>query len=315
MMKPLFYVYRVQIPSYLDEDFTSLESVMVKDLGGELVKEPVGKERLQIPQIMLSSSQTKLQDLDSSLFDLIIHPNSGYDNFNTQCLSQWSIPIVLGNQLRAQSVAEYIMVSLMHFSADLPWRASWDDQRLWKHQLLGENKILIFGSGEIGLKIEGVLKALGLDCIVVDPYKGRVPSFLSDEIGVIILCCSLNQENKGMVNKNWLKQFTGLKCLINSARGGLINQDFIERDILDFDKVTFYLDVFPHEPYDFNKLSSLSNVFLSSHVAGVSKNLERRMIEFEKGIIKDFLELDLLNFRKRYSTSLLESKFFNGMMI
>ncbi|MBC7714428.1 MAG: hypothetical protein H7177_13870, partial [Rhizobacter sp.] len=124
----------------------------------------------------------------------------------------------------------------------------------------------------------------------------------------VILACGLNSKSRHIVDKNFLNHVSENVLVINAARGELIKTS----DLINFlganDKAYAVLDVFEKEPNDFSDFRHLKNVRLTSHIAGVFKNIDQHTIDFELEVIRDFTSMTEFDFKNKYQKMILQNK-------
>lgn len=280
-------VYRLNCSSYHAPGFKQLEKSTLESLPGIKVQNTQSDQT----NVLITNTHSKLNNLPKSL-KLILHPNSGHDNFSPEFvreLSDKNIPIILGNPIRAQAVTHYTLSCIFGRYTSNPFTPTWDPQRQFNRSSLWEKKVLLIGYGHVGKLIYKSLNPLVKDIQIVDPYLGypALDHFLPlSDFSIVILAASLNRENIGIINKTVLETLPNDFTLINPARGKLVNQNDLF-SVLKNKKAAFaYLDVFEKEPF---KFSPLKNLRTSSHIAGVFKNLDHSMIKFELEVLSDYL--------------------------
>jgi len=171
---------------------------------------------------------------------------------------------------------------------------------------LFNKKILIVGFGRIGKKL--IKRCLGfeMNVYVYDPFveKKIVESFggkkINDldeglkEIDILSLSVPLTKLTHNMINLEKIKMMKKTAIIINTSRGGVIN----EKDLNEaLNRETIYgagLDVFENEPpSDNNPLLTNNKVLLSPHAATFTKECTSNMaIQTAQNII-DFFENNL----------------------
>lgn len=304
-------VFRVNYSPYMANDFAMKEKVALEEL-------PSIKMNPQLPKnecILITNSSTVVNEIPIETLNcckLLIHPNSGYDNFNAHFVEEANFPIILGNEIRAVGVAQYIMTSLLKHYGDIPNQSKWSQTRAWSRTNISNLKIQLIGQGHIGKILTESLSALGCSIENYDPYVSP-DSKINFESDVFILTCSLNEKNKKFINKDFFNQFKNNILFINAARGNLVNEEdllcFLEKNPHSF----AFLDVFNQEPFIENKFAHVSNINLTSHIAGCSNDLDDRIINFEKQVISDFLSSN--SFLERYSRANLKLRIKNNILV
>jgi D-3-phosphoglycerate dehydrogenase / 2-oxoglutarate reductase len=93
-----------------------------------------------------------------------------------------------------------------------------------------------------------------------------------------------------MIDKNFLQtRATNDFLLINAARGKLVKEQELKEILLQRPLAHAYLDVFEKEPCDFSLPPHLPNLHCTSHIAGVSSELENDLLNFEKNVLENLL--------------------------
>jgi D-3-phosphoglycerate dehydrogenase len=267
--------------------------------------------------ILISNTHTNPASISKELLDktiLMIHPNSGYDNFNPAFVKKINFPIVLGNEIRKQAVVEFTLSAIFHHFTAIPHHDVWDFDRKFSRPLIHSKKILIMGQGYIGRHLQNVLKHLGANVFIYDPFLG--PKLLPKEkMDVLILALSLNDKTKNIINKKFInKNLVQNFFIINPARGELIQEHDLIEALSNNPDAHAVLDVFHPEPKDFLHLKKLQNIKLSSHIAGVFQELNQVMVDFEEKIIRDFLNnMDL--FFKNHQKDFLQQRYYKGKLL
>ena len=81
----------------------------------------------------------------------------------------------------------------------------------------------------------------------------------------------LAKQNYNTINFKYFKLMKNNSILINTARGGLVNENDLYKILNKRKKIRAYFDVLNTEPPKRNKLFKLNNFFISSHIGGTTK--------------------------------------------
>jgi D-3-phosphoglycerate dehydrogenase len=279
-------VRRMNISPYQANNFAKQEQAMVESLGLRYDPEH------SCPDIIITNTHSKPSEWPSSFLQntkLLIHPNSGYDNFSPLFLKEASFKIVLGNSIRAHAVVEYILSELFSHFSSVPDQKQWDKERAWPRTLLHQQRVLLIGHGHIGQILAPALTPLVGELAIHDPIKGHELSSFSG-FDVVILAASLTETSRLFVNASFLNTLNNPFLLINTARGELIDEEALCKTLIERPGARAVLDVFTTEPrpsgHPFEKLP---NIKLSSHIAGVHAALDQGILAFEERVLRDFL--------------------------
>lgn len=267
-------------------------------------------------EILVTNTLTDISAIDTQNLQLIIHTNSGYDNFPLDFVKRVNFPIVVGNEIRAQAVSEYILFCLFKRFGNFFHQTSWD-RKLKNRFLLKEKNILIVGFGHVGTLIKSTLAPLASNIFMVDPFVKGCSKSLNDVplniCDVLILCPSLNPTSFHLINKEILEKLPPDLTLINPSRGSLVCQ----KDLLDFlkknENAFAFLDVFEEEPHDL-AFPEIKNLFTTSHIAGVFESLDDQIINFERRVLQDFFNRPS-DFSSIYKNSLLKNRIKDNFLV
>ena len=152
--------------------------------------------------------------------------------------------------------------------------------------LLNGKTVGLVGCGRIGTYVAKILKAfgcevLGFDVSVTNHEICQMTDFntLLKKSDIISLHIPINQDNYHQIGQ---KAFDVMKhgvVIINTARGGLIDEKVLLKE-LESGKVKYAaLDVFEEEPYDGALLSCKENTVLTPHIASSAKEAREKMEE------------------------------------
>jgi len=141
--------------------------------------------------------------------------------------------------------------------------------------LLAGKSIGIVGFGDIGRKIAQIAEALGMKVNIYS--RDKAAAIRSD---VVSLSCPLTSENRGMVDTEFISQMKDGAILINTARGGLIDEAALA-DALKSGKIAGAgLDVLAQEPpSEDNPLVGIPNCYITPHIGFIPVETRRVVIE------------------------------------
>jgi D-3-phosphoglycerate dehydrogenase / 2-oxoglutarate reductase len=150
-------------------------------------------------------------------------------------------------------------------------------------ELLSEQTVGIVGYGRIGRKVVQILNAFGCDVLIYDPLidAGDNKRFvgmqdLLERSTIVSLHIPGGKENHHFFDEEKLKLMKPNSMLINTARGGLVDEDALHQQIKEGQLAGAALDVFEEEPYH-GPLKALPNVVLTSHIGSYARESRSRM--------------------------------------
>jgi D-3-phosphoglycerate dehydrogenase len=325
-------VYRTNASAYQNHNFFQQEKNTLEKIPGVKYISSLTEIDESKPFILLTNTHTKPSELPRIILEktmLMIHPNSGYDNFHVSFVEDASFPIIIGNPIRSHAVVEYILSCIFHHFTRIPHHQHWSSDRKWERKLLRDQKVLIMGHGHIGKTLYRSLQPLSREVLIHDPYEefdlvnvNQIKEWddaLLDGVQVLIIASSLNMDNIKFFDQARLKRLDSECLIINPSRGELID----EKELITFLKknpsIHCYLDVFEKEPFKPGHMHDLKNVNKTSHIAGVYSDLNKDIINFEYHIIRDFLSRYMneqrSQFENDYQHCILKNKIVDNQMI
>ena len=234
----------------------------------------------------------------------------GYDNVDLNFIKKKNITLLITATANAVAVAEHVIYMMLSISKSInQFDAEVRSGNFKKNSAnietleLFKKEILILGFGRIGKSL--IKRCLGFDMKVkvFDPFvsKDLIKKFggvkidnLDDGLkkcDYLSLHVPLTEKTKNMINYSKLKIMKKNVIIINTSRGGIINEIDLDKAINE--KIIFGagLDVFEKEPIDINNpLLKNKKVLLSPHSATFTNECKSRMsLETTKNII-DFFE-------------------------
>ena len=212
----------------------------------------------------------------------------------------------------AQSVAEYtvlmILVSQKKYihAINSMTSGAWRNQSHIGRDIFGQT-VGIVGIGGIGLRVAKILQAMGADIIAFDPFAkeevfrdNHISNVSFDNLlmqsDIISIHCLLTDETKKMFNEQTFKKMKPSAILVNSARGGMIDEEALYHALTTDELQMAVLDVYGEEPLPMNHpLRTLDNVLLTPHVAARTKEAAYRECVWAIEGCLDYLEGNKIN--------------------
>lgn len=190
----------------------------------------------------------------------------GYDHIDTTYLKSKKISYANSPGCNADSVAEYIIASLVKIAFEQNFK-------------LNEKSIGIIGYGNIGTRVNRIAGSFGMHTIINDPPLQRetkesifatYKEALQADIITYHVPLNINGIDKTyhMLSGEHLKEFNDKKVIINSSRGSVISNDDFKTYLMNHKNIVI-LDVWENEPQIDSELLKLVTIG-SAHVAGYS---------------------------------------------
>lgn len=250
---------------------------------------------------------------------LICEAGTGFNNIDGVAAKARGITVCNVPEYSTEAVATMVMTFVLTFSCSLMqqqhklWRggdreASVDDQKEWAtlqglshFELAGKTIGLIGGRGLIGSKVSEMARVFGMKVLVSSrsnrPCEGATVVSLDEllqQSDFVSIHCPLNEETRKSIGKDQFEKMGRHSFLINTARGGIVNEAEL-CEALESDKIAGAgLDVQEREPpLPESKLWGLARknkVILTPHVGWQRRETRQRLVDAVAKNIQDFLQ-------------------------
>jgi D-3-phosphoglycerate dehydrogenase len=220
----------------------------------------------------------------------------GYDAVDVPALTRRKVPLMIGGTANSVSVAEagvFLTMSLARKGASmdaLVKEGRWNDRYKELPVDLYGKTVLVIGFGKIGTRSARRFAAMETNVMVHDPYmysetiRGNGYEPVEDldaavaKADFITIHCPKTPETVGLFNAARIGKMKRTAFLVNTARGGIVDEKALY-DALKGNKIAgAALDVFVEEPTpQDNPLLTLPNFIAAPHVAGVTREAVDRM--------------------------------------
>ncbi|MGI9525349.1 MAG: hydroxyacid dehydrogenase [Hyphomicrobiaceae bacterium] len=255
------------------------------------------REHAPVHGLVLGATRITEAELDAAQ-ELMVAARIGvgFDAIDVPALSERNIPVMIAAEANSPSVAEqalYMMLMLAKRGRELDKLVRenrWADRlQVVPFDLLGKN-VLIIGFGRIGTRTAKRCNAMEMNVEVYDPYKSDADIVGADCTPVgdldeavaaadfITIHCPKTSETLGMFDATRLGRMKPTSYLVNTARGGIVDEDALHAALVSGAIAGAGLDVLALEPPDTtNPLLAVDNVVLAPHMAGVTREALDRM--------------------------------------
>ena len=257
------------------------------------------KEHAPVHGVALGGTRFGEPELESSKNMLVVtRIGVGFDAVDVAALSRAKVPLMVAGSANSPSVAEHALFMMLTLAKratemhSLVRDNKWADRLgMLPYDLFGKT-VLIIGFGSIGSRTAKRCLAMEMNVMVFDPYKpaadikaaGCEPVADLDaalpRADFVTIHCPKNPETVGMFNADRLKRMKPAAYLINTARGGIVDEAALYAALTSGKLAGAGLDVFEQEPPPAGQaLLALPNVITAPHVAGVTVEAVDRMSE------------------------------------
>lgn len=209
---------------------------------------------------------------------------SGTDTIDKAAASKRGIEVVAAVGANAAAVAEQALALLLAcaksvVALDARMHAGHWDKATHKSLELGGRTIGLVGLGAIGLRFARMADALGMRVLGFDPFAKDLPAHVEAvdlatlwrESDAISLHCPLTEDNRGLLDAQTLAQCKRGVIVVNTARGGLIDEHALLAAVRSGQVAMAGLDSFAVEPMaPGHPFQGEKNIVLSPHIGGVT---------------------------------------------
>lgn len=231
---------------------------------------------------------------------------TGYDNVDIQAAKEKGITVCNTPGYGTKAVAQLTMQMILSLSFNMKRQIihmnfnGWDKKialALPMQELYGKT-LGIVGLGTIGQEVAKMAQIFGMKIIGYNRttlHLDNVEQVNLNEIAIksdfISLNLALNKDTNKIINKNFISQMKPTSFLINTARGGLIDEIALI-DALENNKIAGVgLDVLTKEPPAIdNPLLNMDNAIITPHIAWAPAETRQRCIDIVYDNITKFID-------------------------
>ncbi|MEX3011547.1 hydroxyacid dehydrogenase [Hoeflea sp. TYP-13] len=220
----------------------------------------------------------------------------GLDNIDMEACRERGVTVYPATGANNLCVAEYVITNAMlllrgaYQSTEAMLQGEWPRQALIGHELAGRVMGLV-GFGGIAREVAVRASVLGMQVVAYDPYcladdpgwqLARNVSLdgVLDYADVVSLHVPLTGDTKHMIDAEALAKMKSQAVIINTSRGGIIDEEALASALSQGKLAGAALDVFETEPLSAEaamKFSGLKNIILTPHIAGVTQESNVRV--------------------------------------
>lgn len=230
---------------------------------------------------------------------------TGYNIVDIEAAKALGITVCNVPYYSTNSVAQLTFAFILEFACKLSLhtqsvaRGDWQNCKDFAytldtlHELSGKT-LGIIGYGSIGKKVAQIGKAFGMNVLISTrtPVEGCVSKEeVFKNADFVTLHCPLNEQSKLMINEKSLALFKPTAYLINTARGGLIDENALAAALNSGKIAGAALDVLTSEPPKAdNPLIHAKNCIITPHMAWASLEARVRLLHATEDNVRAFLQ-------------------------
>ncbi|MDG6938351.1 MAG: hydroxyacid dehydrogenase [Nitrososphaerota archaeon] len=249
-------------------------------------------------EVLIVRSRTKVdRDVLQSAkrLKLVARPGTGLDNVDVGYARERGVTVVNSPESLVEAVAEQVVMVMLALSrklvqADVGTRSGkWEKNALVGRELKGK-ALGVVGFGRIGRRIAEVGKTLGMSILAYDVIAipqdvlgtlgARVVSLdeLFSSADYITLHVPMTPDTAHMVDGSRIDRMKKGSVLVNTSRGGVVDEDALAAALREGRIGGAALDVFEKEPPT-GAILSAPNAILTPHIGGQTEEAQTNAIE------------------------------------
>ena len=269
-------------------------------------------ERAKEAEILIINKRTLNRDTLYLLNRLkcICLLSTGYNSVDIQAAKERGIVVCNAVGYGSTSVAQHVFALLLELTNNIGLHNNSVQQNGWANSIdwcyskrplteLKDKTMGIYGLGRIGQEVAKIALAFGMKVIATRKNRNKptppaiqLVAFekLLKESDVLTLHAPLTKENEQIINTRHLSMMKPSAYLINTGRGGLVNEVDLKKSLLNGTIAGAGLDVLAQEPPPLNHvLLNIPNCLITPHQAWTSKEARARLLQIVAENISGFL--------------------------
>lgn len=242
-----------------------------RKISGQMIE---GLDKLKYIGILATGYN--IVDMESARKNNIVVTN--VPDYSTSIVAQHTMALVLS-----------IASNIFYYSSEVkeakwPKTAEIYDEKRPVVELAGKT-MGIMGYGDIGKLVGHIGRSLGMDIIAYDKDHTRDAKYVCKEelfakADIISLHLPLSEDTREIINKSSIKKMKDGVILINTSRGGLVNEEDLAQALKSGKVYSAGLDVLAQEPVSKdNSLLACENAIITPHMAWASREARTRLMD------------------------------------
>lgn len=230
---------------------------------------------------------------------------TGYNNVDIVAATEKGITVCNAGQYSTNAVAQQVFAYILDYFSrirdydNLVRAGEWERSATFSYfplpigELAGKT-LSIVGYGSIGKRVAELGNAFGMNIIISTrtapvgcPYEVTDVYTAAEKADVLTFHCPLTDKTKGIVSDELLGRMKKSAVLINTARGGIVDEKSLA-DALNSGKIAAaYADVLEKEPMSPDTpLKNAANCYMTPHTAWAALETRQRLVEIVCGNVR-----------------------------
>ncbi|MGB9868059.1 MAG: C-terminal binding protein [Bacillota bacterium] len=236
---------------------------------------------------------------------VIVRYGVGVDNVDVRAATRRGILVCNVPDYGTTDVADHTMTLLLACHRGIVELTKAVKAQVWNYRIVEPLHRLsacclgIIGCGRIGREVALRARVFGMEVIGYDPYVDRKSveaagirltslQELLEKADFVTIHTPLTEETRGMIGQRELRRMKPGAILVNTARGGIVDEEALYFALRDRRLRAAALDVFAIEPLGRSLLTTLDNVILTPHCAWYS---EEAMLDLKKKVAEEVVRV------------------------
>ena len=287
------------------------QSVLICDQVNPVLNEILEKNGLQItyePEITPEQIQNKIENFEvvivrsrtkitkdmidkATKCQIIARVGVGLDNIDQAAAKEKNIRVINAVEGAMNAVAELVIGLMLSLAREIPRadrevrNGNWIKKELMGTELRGKY-LGIVGLGNIGKRLGRLARALnmniiGYDVVPIDEEFSKEVGLMKADLGTLLassdyvsLHVPLLDSTKHLINAEKMSTMKNTSRIINTSRGGVIDEEALYEFLKDGKLGGAALDVFEVEPATSNNLATLPNFISTPHMGAQTKEAQ-----------------------------------------
>jgi len=287
------------------------QSVLICDQVNPILKEVLEKNGLKVTyepeitpeqiaekignfQVIVVRSRTKMTRELIAKADkckIIARVGIGLDNIDQEAAKEKNIRVINAVEGAITAVAELVIGLMISMAREIPRadreirNGNWIKKELMGSELKGKY-LGIVGLGNIGKRLGRLARALnmniiGYDVVPIDDEFSKEVGLMKADLDTLLSSADyvsfhvpLLDSTHHMINAEKLKMMKNTACIVNTSRGGVIDEEALYNSLKEGNIAGAALDVFETEPATENNLTTLPNFIATPHMGSQTKEAQ-----------------------------------------
>ena len=270
-------------------------------------------EKIENFDVVIVRSRTKItKDLieKANKCKIIARVGVGLDNIDQDAAKEKGIRVINAVEGAMNAVAELVIGLMLSLAREIPRadrevrNGNWIKKELMGTELRGKY-LGIVGMGNIGKRLGRLAKALnmniiGFDVMPIDDEFSKEVGLMKTDLDTLLassdygsLHVPVLDSTKHMINTTKINSMKNTAKIINTSRGGVIDEEALYDALKNGQLGGAALDVFEVEPATSNKLATLPNFISTPHMGAQTKEAQslaanviaEKIIQILRGVI------------------------------